>query len=463
MKDISNNRTFNLTESNKINLEDYIHLYNNSNTNNYQKDQNEKLLIYVLTYNIHGSIPTKDQIHLLFPSKEKFEKFDVFVINTQECLRSISASIFVESKDAWILALSNFFGDKYSHLIDSTLGALHIIIFIKKEKAMNFHDLKSGEIKTGFLNIVANKGAVSASMKYFDKNILFICCHLASGHEEKEERNKDLMRIGNLLQNVSNEESQNKLKEIKNSLKMEKLRLSKTLKLSELHPINNNSGKKKVIGNSLFKIPSKTLKLKENEGEDNEIIKEDEKEEEKKEENNNNERYSTCKDLKENVNNELNNSFESILEEEEDKKDKIIEDYDLVILSGDLNYRLNLKKEEMNLIDKKDPEILWDKDQLSSEIKEKHNFREGIINFMPTYKFKDNSNEYDFSRIPGWTDRILYKSKKFYDIMLCEYSSINNISISDHKPVYAVFKIDCKNSVFVNNKFHKNEQECFII
>ena len=48
-------------------------------------------------------------------------------------------------------------------------------------------------------------------------------------------------------------------------------------------------------------------------------------------------RDNTCRDLKKNENKELNNSFESFLEEE-DKKDKIIEDYDLVRLSGDLNY-----------------------------------------------------------------------------------------------------------------------------
>ena len=82
---------------------------------------------------------------------------------------------------------------------------------------------------------------------------------------------------------------------------------------------------------------------------------------------------------------------------------------------------------------------------------------------MPTYKYKENSNEYDYSRIPGWTDRILYKSKKYYDIMLCEYSSINNINLSDHKPVYAIFKIDCKDKKFINNKYKKKDEECCIM
>ncbi len=29
--------------------------------------------------------------------------------------------------------------------------------------------------------------------------------------------------------------------------------------------------------------------------------------------------------------------------------------------------------------------------------------------------------------------------------MLCEYNSIQNIFLSDHKPVYAIFKINFKN------------------
>ena len=39
-------------------------------------------------------------------------------------------------------------------------------------------------------------------------------------------------------------------------------------------------------------------------------------------------------------------------------------------------------------------------------------FDEGELNFKPTYKYNDNSYDYDTSkklRVPSWTDRILYK------------------------------------------------------
>ena len=164
----------------------------------------------------------------------------------------------------------------------------------------------------------------------------------------------------------------------------------------------------------------------------------------------------------------LNESASSIMTEEK-MKDKKMEDYDFVIISGDLNYRLNLdnKNNIEEIIKKNEPQILWDKDQLTQEIKQKYKLKEGIINFMPTYKYKENKDEFDYERIPGWTDRILFRSKKLYDIMLCEYNSIQNIFLSDHKPVYAVFKINFKNQKDIGENLNikdddNNDKECSI-
>jgi len=39
-------------------------------------------------------------------------------------------------------------------------------------------------------------------------------------------------------------------------------------------------------------------------------------------------------------------------------------------------------------------------------------FKEGEILFPPTYKLLKNDDAYDTSRIPGWTDRVIYYSKE---------------------------------------------------
>ena len=77
--------------------------------------------------------------------------------------------------------------------------------------------------------------------------------------------------------------------------------------------------------------------------------------------------------------------------------------YDLVIFSGDLNYRINMEKEEVKkLIDNKDFETLLEKDQLYSAMNKKEidldDFYEGRITFLPTYKFLDGTSEYDYAK-----------------------------------------------------------------
>jgi hypothetical protein len=260
-------------------------------------------------------------------------------------------------------------------------------------------------------------------------------------------------------------------------MKKEKLLLSrtKTLLLTNSSPEKNNDNKnKKRTRNSVVNLRLKDylndeIDNKSEEGKSNrkkDLNQNEEKQNLNATNNNNDKEKDEIDDRNDILKEKVNISISSVSsgENANDKKDKIFDEHDIVILSGDLNYRLNIKSEEIeDIIDKNNPEILWDKDQLTEEIKSTHNFKEGIITFMPTYKFKKTVNEYDYSRIPGWTDRILYRSKRQHDIMLCEYSSINDVLISDHKPVFAIFKINCKDKKIINDNFHKSEQECCII
>ena len=142
--------------------------------------------------------------------------------------------------------------------------------------------------------------------------------------------------------------------------------------------------------------------------------------------------------------------------------------HDLVIFSGDLNYRINMDVKDIEkYIKNNDYETLLEKDQLYNSLMKKDldldDFFEGRITFMPTYKFIDGTNEYDTEeRIPGWTDRILYRSSNLNDVILCKYSSISDIVLSDHKPVYAIFKINFNNNNRIK-KYQHIEKGCNII
>lgn len=68
-------------------------------------------------------------------------------------------------------------------------------------------------------------------------------------------------------------------------------------------------------------------------------------------------------------------------------------------------------------------------------------FSENQIVFNPTYKYDKRSKNYDSStkkRKPAWTDRILYKSK---DFECHNYDEINEVLVSDHRPVFADFSV----------------------
>ncbi|VDL94842.1 unnamed protein product [Schistocephalus solidus] len=74
-------------------------------------------------------------------------------------------------------------------------------------------------------------------------------------------------------------------------------------------------------------------------------------------------------------------------------------------------------------------------------------FEEGEISFLPTFKFDKNSDAYDSSekqRVPSYTDRILYRSKRKEDVKCIAYDSIPHVRCSDHRPVYAVFTVSLK-------------------
>jgi endonuclease/exonuclease/phosphatase family metal-dependent hydrolase len=148
---------------------------------------------------------------------------------------------------------------------------------------------------------------------------------------------------------------------------------------------------------------------------------------------------------------------------------------DGVLFGGDLNYRLDLTKEEVELSLETDHADLLGCDQVRrrcghlacNRVDARLNrapvcflraaapaqltkarfsgaafseFSEGGIRFAPTFKFDKNENVYDTSkkrRVPAWTDRILYKGS----VELTKYGSIPNAMTSDHRPVYATFRL----------------------
>jgi hypothetical protein len=134
----------------------------------------------------------------------------------------------------------------------------------------------------------------------------------------------------------------------------------------------------------------------------------------------------------------------------------ITDKFNISFLMGDLNYRID--NENFYISECLKMNNLGDiliHDQLTKEIQigklNLKKFKEGEIKFNPTYKYNPGTSNYllgSNEKMPGWTDRILFKIQILEDIhknlelKLINYFSINDVFLSDHKPVGAVFEIN---------------------
>jgi hypothetical protein len=499
----------------------------------------ESLLIYVITWNLHGKFPELNEISKILPKKtkenssennyQKSRSFDLFVINTQECLRSIGASFFNSSKEDWENALKIYFGDEYINLVNSNLNSFHIAVFVKKEKINFFTELKTGFIKTGFMNILGNKGAIGVSMKYQDKKMLFICCHLSSGQDKSYARNNDFKKISSELNLKPTTKFNNNLNNIKLGLRngiyqsyfqdedgeKNNFNLNSNL-FKEYSEVKNFSNNKNLMIKKIRRpmSPSKSsiihdLNFNQNENTDSILNSNNRKIQKNNVDSNpklihkknthnfnhfskiSNDNYSNSKNIispkvdflllkgdsntntNANTKNKSSNIDEQILKIKRENFEELessigVNQYDLVIFSGDLNYRINMEIEDCKrLLEIKDIESLLEKDQLYTSIRTKEieldDFYEGQIQFPPTYKFQDGTSEYDYNeRVPGWTDRILYRANNLSDVILCKYSAIFDAKTSDHKPVYAIFKINFDSHDKNKEKYANIEKGCLV-
>ncbi|XP_057677038.1 synaptojanin-1 isoform X1 [Corythoichthys intestinalis] len=156
---------------------------------------------------------------------------------------------------------------------------------------------------------------------------------------------------------------------------------------------------------------------------------------------------------------------------------RLLYSHDYVFWCGDFNYRINLPNEEVKeLIRQQNWDALTAGDQLFDQKNAGMVFRgftEGKLDFAPTYKYDLFSEDYDTSekcRTPAWTDRILWKRRKWnfdktaeeMNVVGAASTSAENeddpgypwspgtlkyygraeLKTSDHRPVVAVMDVD---------------------
>uniref|UniRef100_A0A673YRG4 phosphoinositide 5-phosphatase n=1 Tax=Salmo trutta TaxID=8032 RepID=A0A673YRG4_SALTR len=153
---------------------------------------------------------------------------------------------------------------------------------------------------------------------------------------------------------------------------------------------------------------------------------------------------------------------------------RLLYSHDYIFWCGDFNYRISQPNEEVKeLIRQQNWEALTAGDQLVDQKNQGLVFRgfiEGNLDFAPTYKYDLFSDDYDTSekcRTPAWTDRCLWKRRKWNFDKTAEemnmagpvgeaeeqqqypwspgelkYYGRAELKTSDHRPVMAVMDID---------------------
>ncbi|XP_022065510.1 synaptojanin-1 isoform X5 [Acanthochromis polyacanthus] len=156
---------------------------------------------------------------------------------------------------------------------------------------------------------------------------------------------------------------------------------------------------------------------------------------------------------------------------------RLLYSHDYVFWCGDFNYRISLPNEEVKeLIKQQSWDALTAGDQLLDQKNAGLVFRgfiEGKLDFAPTYKYDLFSEDYDTSekcRTPAWTDRILWKRRKWnFDKTAEEMNVVGaastfgeneedpdhpwsagtlmyygraELKTSDHRPVVAIMDVD---------------------
>lgn len=131
-------------------------------------------------------------------------------------------------------------------------------------------------------------------------------------------------------------------------------------------------------------------------------------------------------------------------------------DHDICFLSGDLNYRIGMKRDQVLALLAAEShnkfeawETLQQEDQLKKQLAlnpmfRLFGFKEPPILFDPTYKYDRGTDVYDGSekkRTPAWCDRILHRGPASMSNM---YYRRHEVKASDHRPISAGFTIHAK-------------------
>lgn len=119
----------------------------------------------------------------------------MLVIGSEECERSIQASMLNPSKKNWEALLVDVMGEKYAPIRSHTLQAIHIMVFVHVSLIPFVSGVSSAAVTTGIANTLGNKGGAGMKLSIGATSLVFANAHLAAHQNAVKARNADFQRI----------------------------------------------------------------------------------------------------------------------------------------------------------------------------------------------------------------------------------------------------------------------------
>ncbi|OAJ37826.1 hypothetical protein BDEG_21807 [Batrachochytrium dendrobatidis JEL423] len=347
-----------------------------------------KLKLCVGSWNVNGRLASESLVPWL-GSKEA-EDPDMYILGFQEV--DLSTEVYIignnnMKEEEWSTAIEAALvasrTDKYIKIASKQLIGMLMIVYIRRSLYPFLHDVSTESVGTGILGMMGNKGAVGIRLKLFDSYLCFVNAHLAADTSMVDRRNQDYQEICRRL-------SFPLQSHFKNYIAYAQANAWVCNSMDAAPSLSGfpTGGGATMSNDNLF-----------------------------------------------NLNRVLLSAF----------------DADHLIWVGDLNYRVPISDAEAKaMIESNRLEELLNFDQLGIEQAASrcfNGFNEGQICFPPTYKYDVGTSRYDTSekkRSPSWCDRILwFKNPLKVDdpewLTITSYDSVQQLSMSDHKPVRAHF------------------------
>mmetsp|Transcript_19923 Transcript_19923/g.39110 ORF Transcript_19923/g.39110 Transcript_19923/m.39110 type:complete len:883 (-) Transcript_19923:504-3152(-) len=411
------------------------------------------LRVFVATWNVNGKKPNESIDALL--SVGGSERPDIYVCGLQEVVDLTASNVVMDSASRertqqWIEAITATLKRKYAHeghhyklLTARNLIGVMICVFVNRVHVPCIPrvSVQTTVTATGVMGM-GNKGGVSIRFQLYDTTFCFVCAHLAAHREAVEARNTDYRNI--MTKSLFKDDAQalvNRSAEERLSAPADATQL-----LPDGHAVYNkaNEGALGAVspgvrggGLAPATLPGfGTVNPDDADGDSGD--------------NGSSVGAGSEDDLQQHSSLNLT----PVLAQDTFG----ISDHDYVFWLGDFNYRMVLPhtiEDVFRRVDSNDLGWLRKNDQLLTEQAAGRafvGFKEGEIQFLPTYKFQTGTNQYDRrpekkTRAPAYCDRVLWREVNGAAARILQYVSCPTMTMSDHKPVIALFDARVKEVV----------------